>query len=161
MAKKASKPVPAGMNTLTAQLWFNGNAGKAFEFYQKALGAEPVGPPVLGPDGKAVMHAMLKIGNSSVMMADAWPNTAEAGPKGVATAGLWVYVKDCDALYQRALAAGCEVIMAMDDMFWGDRMGKLKDPFGHCWCIAAHKWDFTPEEMQQRTQDFMSQMQQQ
>jgi uncharacterized glyoxalase superfamily protein PhnB len=140
------------MNTLTTHLWFNDNCAEAVEFYQKAFGAELVSPVVPGPEGKGVMHAQLKLGNSHVMMADAWPGSWEVGPSGSATAGLFVYVDDCDKLFHRAIEAGCETIFPLADMFWGDRMGKVKDPFGHCWGIATHKWIYTPEEMK-RGQD--------
>ena len=160
MPEKAPKPVPEGMNTLTTYLWFNGNCTEAVEFYQKALGAELAGPVVPGPDGKGVMHAMLKIGNSHVMMSDAWPGSWEKGPDGGTTASLWVYVEDCDALFARATDAGCKPLMPMMDAFWGDRFGKVKDPFGHCWAIATHKWLLTPEEMQQRQQEWLKGMKQ-
>ena len=160
MAQPAPKPVPEGMNTLTTQLWFNGDCAKAVEFYQKALGAEPAGPVVPGPEGKGVMHAMLKIGNSHVMMADAWPGSWETGPAGNATAGLFVYVDDCDKLLDRATVAGCEVIFPVADMFWGDRMGKVKDPYGHCWGIATHKWIYTPEEMQKGQEEWLKSLNQ-
>lgn len=155
MPQQAPKPVPEGMHTLTAHLWFNGNCLEAIEFYQKAFGAELVTPAVTGPNGKGVMHAMLKLGSSHLMMADAWPGGWESGPKAGATAGLWLYVEDCDALFQRATKAGCEVVMPLMDAFWGDRMGKLKDPFGHGWAIATQKWVLTPEEMQARQQDWL------
>lgn len=135
------------MPTLTPHLWFNGDCKQAIAFYQQAFGAELMAPPVPSPDGKGVLHVMLKIGTSPVMMADAWPGAWEHGPKGSATMGLWLYVADCDALFARAHKAGCEVMMPVMDAFWGDRMGKLKDPFGHCWAIATHKYDLTPEEI--------------
>ena len=148
MPTKAPRPVPEGMHTVTPHLWFTGNCREAVEFYQKAFGAEATSPVVPSPDGKSVMHAMIKIGDSNLMMADAWPGLAEQGPQGATTIGLFLYVADCDALYERATRAGCEVIDAIGDMFWGDRMGKVKDPFGHVWAIATHKWLYTPEEMQ-------------
>lgn len=147
MPQAAPKPIPDGMSTVTVHLWFNGNCGEALAFYQKALGAEISAPPVHGPDGKSVLHAMVTLGDSKIMMADGMPGQLEQGPAGSSTAGLWLYVEDCDALYKRALDAGCEVIYEMMDAFWGDRMGKVKDPFGHCWAIATHKWVLTPEEM--------------
>ena len=101
----APKPVPEGMNTLTTHLWFSGRCGQAVEFYQKALGAELAGPVVPYPDGQGVMHAMLKLGNSHFMLADAAPGGWEKGPETYATAGLFAYVEDCDALFQRATAA--------------------------------------------------------
>jgi PhnB protein len=156
MPQKAPSPVPEGMHTLTTHLWFNGNASEAVEFYQKAFGAELAAPVATGPGGKGVMHAMLKIGDSHIMMADAWPGNWEKGPESAATAGLWIYVKDCDALFARATEAGCEPIMPAMDAFWGDRMGKVKDPFGHCWAIATHQWVLTPEEIEQRHQEWMA-----
>ena len=159
MPQPAPQPVPDGMHTITTHLWFNGNCGQAVEFYQKALGAELASPVVPGPDGKGVMHAMLRIGDSHVMLADTWPGAWEKGPEGGATAGLWVYVEDCDALYQRAVDAGSEVVMPMNDAFWGDRFGKVKDPFGHCWAIASHTWLLTPDEMQHGQQEFLQKMQ--
>jgi uncharacterized glyoxalase superfamily protein PhnB len=155
MAQPAPTHVPDGMNTLTTHLWFNGNCAEAVEFYQRAFGAELAEPVVPGPDGKGVMHAMLRFGDSHVMMADAWPGSWETGPEGSATAGLYVYVDDCDRLFKRATEAGCDVIFPVNDMFWGDRMGKVKDPFGHCWGIATHKWVYTPEEMQRGQEDWL------
>ena len=139
MPQKASKPVPEGMHTITTHLWFNGNCKEAIEFYQKAFGAELAAPPVPSPDGKIIMHAMLRLGDSNIMMADPFPESWEQGPKESASAGMWVYVDDCDALYNKAIEAGCEVIYPMMDAFWGDRMGKVEDPYGHCWAIASHK----------------------
>jgi len=81
-------------------------------------------------------------------MADAWPGNWEQGPATSASASMWVYVEDCDAVFNRAVEAGCEILEEMMDAFWGDRNGKVKDPFGHCWSIASHKWILTPEEMQ-------------
>jgi uncharacterized glyoxalase superfamily protein PhnB len=146
------------MNTLTTQLWYNGDCAQAIDFYQKAFGAELAGPVAKAPDGKSVMHAMLKIGNSHIMMADAWPGAWEKAPQGSATAGLFVYVEDCDRLFERATKAGCETIFPMADMFWGDRMGKLKDPYGHCWAIATHKWIMTPEEMERGQKEWLRSM---
>jgi len=67
-------------------------------------------------------------------------------------------VEDCDAWFNKAIAAGAESMMPMMDMFWGDRMGKIKDPFGHTWDIASHQWDYTPEEMQQKQDEFLEMM---
>ncbi len=155
MPQPAPNPIPDGMHTVTPSLWFNGNCKEAVDFYQKAFCAELPSPLVPSPDGKTVMHAMVRIGDSSVMMADAFPGSWEAGPQGTATAGLWLYVEDCDGVYKRAVDAGCEVLMPMEDAFWGDRFGKVKDPFGHCWSIASHRWIFTPEEMEERRKQQM------
>ena len=155
MAKPAPRPVPEGMNTLTPHLYFNGNCGQAVEFYQKAFGAELAAPVVPAPGGKGVMHAMLKIGNSHVMMADAWPGQWEKAPQTSTTVGLFLYVEDSYRVFERALRAGCEMIFPLADMFWGDRMGKLKDPYGHCWAVATHKLIFTPEEMEQGQREWL------
>jgi uncharacterized glyoxalase superfamily protein PhnB len=143
------------MNTITVHLWFNGDCGQAVDFYQKAFGAELTGPPVPSPDGKNIMHAMLRLGDSHLMMADAWPGAWEQGPKASASGSLWLYVEDCDAIFNRAVEAGCEVMEPMMDAFWGDRNGKVKDPFGHCWSIASHKWIYTPEEMQKGQEEWL------
>ncbi len=144
------------MHTVTPHLWFRGTCAAAVDFYQQAFGAEVAAPVVLGPDGKSVAHAMLKLGDSHIMMADARPDMWEQGPDGSASAGQFLYVEDCDELYQRALAAGCEVVDEMMDAFWGDRMGKVKDPYGHCWAIASHKWVLTPDEVAKRQQEWLA-----
>ena len=128
MPEKAPQPVPEGMHTVTIHLWFNGNCKEAIDFYQKAFGAELARPPVPTPDGSGIMHAMLRLGDSNIMMADANSEQWEQGPKGSATAGMWCYVDDCDALFNRAVEAGCEVVYTLMDAFWGDRNGKVKDP---------------------------------
>lgn len=155
MPRPAPRPVPEGMNTLTTHLWFGGNCSQAIDFYKNAFGAELVGPAAPAPGGKGVMHAMMRIGNSHVMMADAWPGAWEQAPKGSSTAGLFVYVEECDKVFDRATKAGCETIFPMADMFWGDRMGKVKDPYGHCWAIATHKWEMTPEEMKKGQEEWL------
>ena len=148
MATPAPQPIPEGMNTLTPHLWFNGNCKKAVEFYQKAMGAELVGPISMDSQGMSVCHAMLRVGNSNFMMADALPDSPEKGPENFASVGMWLYVNDCDAVFKKACDAGCEVIMPMMDAFWGDRMGKVRDPFGHCWAIASHKIIMSKEEIE-------------
>jgi uncharacterized glyoxalase superfamily protein PhnB len=159
MPKPAPRPVPEGMNTITTQLWYAGDCSRAIDFYKRAFGAEVVGEVAYGPDRKAVMHAMMKLGNSHVMMADAWPGMWEKAPAGSATAGLFVYVEDCDRLFERATKAGCETIFPIADMFWGDRFGKVKDPYGHCWGIATHRWEMTPEEMKRGQDEWLKSMQ--
>lgn len=155
MAKKAKNPVPESMHTVTVHLWFNGDCKKAVDFYQKAFGMKLVEPPVTTPDGSGILHALLQLGDSPVMMADAWPGGYEQGPKESATAGLYLYVDDCDSLYNRAVAAGCEVAQPIMDAFWGDRNGQVKDPFGHVWSIASRILDLTPEEMEKRQKEWL------
>jgi PhnB protein len=158
MPTKAQKPVPDGMNTVTTQLMFNGNCLQAIEFYKKALNATLVRDIAFGPDGKSVMHAMIRIGDTNLMLADAWPGTFATGPTGPVTAYLFVYVKDCDALYNQAVSAGCKVLNEMMDAFWGDRMGNVRDPYGHCWGIASQKWILTKEEVAKGQEEWMKSM---
>jgi uncharacterized glyoxalase superfamily protein PhnB len=135
------------MHTVTTHLWFAGNCGEAMDFYARAFGTEEKAR-VPGPEGKGVMHGLIALGDSNIMMADAWPGAWEQGPAGSASAGLFLYVPDVDAAYARAMEAGCESLGEPEDMFWGDRMAKVKDPYGHCWGIATHKWVMSPEQMQ-------------
>jgi PhnB protein len=156
MATKSGNPVPAGMSTMTTQLFYNGNCKEAIEFYKKAFNAEMIGPAVLSPDGKLIWHAVLKIGDSLFMLNDTLPGSYEQGPGRWCTAGVWLYVDDADKWYNRAMEAGGTMIMEMSDTFWGDRMGKVKDPFGHCWDIATRVWDYTAEEMQVKQDEFLA-----
>ncbi len=155
---KAKSAIPEGHHTVCAQLTLD-NAAPAIDWYKKALGAEEVGR-ALGPDGK-VMHAELRIGDSRIMLNDAMGGGK--GPKafGGSPVSLWLYVDDCDALFNRALAAGGQVARGamgqMQDQFWGDRSGTLTDPHGYTWTIATHKEDLTPEEMKQRSDAFFKQ----
>jgi len=155
MPEKAPKPVPEGMHTVTVHLYFNGNCREALEFYQKTLGAELVAPPIPSPDGAAIMHTMIKVGDSHIMMADAFPGRREKGPKESSTASLFLYVEDCDGLYKSALEAGCEMVEEMMDTFWGDRMGMIRDPFGHSWAIASQKWILSDKEMQEAMEEWL------
>ncbi|MDA1348415.1 MAG: VOC family protein [Chloroflexi bacterium] len=144
------------MNTVTVQLWFNGECKDALQFYDRAFGAEQVGHVAIAPGGEGVLHSMVRIGDTNLMMSDAWPGLWEHGPSGSSTAGLQIYTADCDSLFDRAKQAGCEVLQPVEDMFWGDRMGKLKDPYGHCWVVATHKYVLTPEEMEDGQQRWLS-----
>jgi PhnB protein len=148
---QAKKAVPEGFNTVTPMLTLD-NAAEAIEWYKRALGATEISRAV-GPDGK-IMHAEIQIGNSRIMLHDAM--MGNRGPKemGGSPASLWVYVEDCDSLFNRALSAGGQTKYPMDDQFWGDRSGSFMDPFGYGWSIATHKEDLTPAEMEQRQTEF-------
>jgi PhnB protein len=158
MATKAKKAIPDGYHTVTPHLVLD-NAAQAIDWYKKALGAEEVARAV-GPDGK-IMHAEVRIGDSRIMMNDAM--MGGKGPKeiGGSPASLWLYVEDCDALFNRAVGAGAQVKMPMIDQFWGDRCGTLIDPHGYGWSIATHKEDMTKEEMDTRQVEFMKKFAQQ
>ena len=143
------KPVPDGYHTVTPYLVVRG-AAAALEFYAKAFGAREVFR-MAGPGG-SVPHAEMKIGDSVVMIGDECPAMGATAPPtlGGSAVSLLLYVPDVDASVARAAAAGCTVQMPPTDMFWGDRYGKLQDPFGHVWGIATHKEDVSPEEMARR-----------
>jgi PhnB protein len=152
---KAAKAVPDGYHTITPQLTLD-DAAQTIEWYKKALGADEVSRSV-GPDGK-IMHAELKIGDSRFMVNDVMMGK---GPKalGGSPASLWVYVENCDALFNRATNAGGQVQMPIADQFWGDRAGAVSDPAGYTWWIATRKEDLTPAEMRQRADEFFRQAQ--
>jgi PhnB protein len=151
MPTKASNPIPEGMNTVTTSLVFNGDCAKALVFYQNAFGAKVPFAPEKTPDGK-VLHAMIKIGDSNIILSDTYSDPDHAtGLKS----NLWLYVKDCDGFYDKAIRAGCSATMPVEDAFWGDRVGQVKDPFGHTWNIASRKWILTPDELKEREQEWM------
>lgn len=151
---QAQRPVPEGYYTITPQLTL-ANAAQAIEWYKQALGAEELARAV-GPDGK-IMHAEFRIGDSRVMVNDAMMGGKSAKDLGGSPASLWLYVNDCDALFNRAVSAGGQVKMAMADQFWGDRCGSVVDPEGYTWTIATHKEDLTREEMDERAKEFFKQ----
>ena len=140
-------PVPNGMHTVTPHLICAG-AADAIAFYTKAFGAVETAR-IPGKDGK-LMHAAVKIGDSTVMLVDEMPAWGSVGPKALkgTTVTLHLYVEDADAFAARAVAAGAKVTMPVAEMFWGDRYGQLEDPFGHRWSIATHVKDVSPEDMQ-------------
>ncbi len=145
-------PIPAGHHTITPHLIIKG-AAEAIEFYKKAFGAEEVfRMPFPGPDGQVKLgHADLRIGDAHLFLADEFPQQGGLGPQGGhSPVTIHLYVTDADAVFNQAVAAGATVAMPLADMFWGDRFGKLVDPFGHHWSIAEHLEDPTPEQMQER-----------
>ena len=158
MPKPAASYKPAGAHTVNAYLTVS-NADQAIQFYTKAFGAtEQMRMP--GPDGK-IAHAALTIGDATVylceeMMGNRSPNTLGGSP-----VTLHMYVPDADATWKAALDAGAQVVMPIDDMFWGDRYGIVSDPSGHHWAITMQKEELTPQEMAERSKAAMSQMSQQ
>ena len=151
-------PVPAGYHTITPHLIVN-DTRTAVEFYKKAFGAEVRGIAE-DPTGR-VMHAEVKIGDSVVMLNDEFPEWGVLSPtstKAESPVTLHVYVTDADKVFAQATAAGCQVTMPLQDQFWGDRYGKLKDPFGHHWSVATHIKDLSPEEMKKSMDEAMAAM---
>jgi uncharacterized glyoxalase superfamily protein PhnB len=159
MAKKKTtkvKSIPKGMHTLAPHIICKG-AADAIKFYKKAFGAiEIFRMPT--PDRKKLLHAEIRIGDSVVMLAEEFPEWGALGPislKG-SPVTLHIYVKDVDAFVKRAVKAGAKVTMAVADMFWGDRYGKIEDPFGHHWSVATHIRDVSPKEMERAAKEMFS-----
>ena len=145
-----AKPLPAGQRTVTPHLVVRG-AARAIDFYKDALGAQEL-MRMPAPDGK-IMHAELRLGDSNVFLVDEFDEPREEGitspvKLGATTVTVHLYVDDVDAAIQRAAAAGAKVTLPPTDMFWGDRYGRILDPFGHSWSLATHVQDLTPEEIQ-------------
>lgn len=140
-------PIPPGIHTVTPHMVCAG-AADAIEFYKKAFNAQEMFR-LLDPEGK-IMHASIKIGDSTVMLVDEYPEWGSLSPKSLngSSVTLHLYVEDADSQFTQAVDAGCTVRMPLDDMFWGDRYGIVQDPFGHMWSIATHIRDVSPEEIQ-------------
>ena len=158
MATKAKSATPEGMHSVTPYFFFNGNCREAVDFYKRAFHAEVLGHIVPSPDGKSVWHVLLKIGNSNIMMADYMDTSAKGNTQNTSAMAIWLYTSNGDELFQNAMSEGCTSEMPMTDMFWGDRMGKVKDPFGFSWTIATQEWIYTDEERQQKQQEMMARM---
>ena len=147
-------PIPQGMHSVTPNLVIRGCA-RAIDFYRRALGAEEV-MRMPSPDGKSIWHAELRIGDSVVFMNDEMPGTSAHAPdqEHPASVGMWLYVPDCDAAFRRAVQAGGKGSMEPADMFWGDRVASVTDPFGYIWNFATHVKDLTEEEMRRAGEEF-------
>lgn len=135
------KSVPEGYRTVTPTLSIDG-AERAIEFYKKAFGAEEL-DRAPDPSGQKIWHAAIRIGDSIVFVNDVFPDMGGSQSQS----SMWLYVPDADAAFKRAVDAGATVRMPPADMFWGDRMAAVSDPFGQKWTIATHIKDMTPEEM--------------
>jgi uncharacterized glyoxalase superfamily protein PhnB len=145
----AAKPIPDGYHTVTPYLVVPRVDG-LLDFVKRAFDAKVTMPPMKGPDGK-VMHAEVQIGDSRVMMGEA----SDKHPAMPTMINL--YVKDCDAVYQKALGAGAVSAMPLKDQFYGDRSGGVRDPSGNMWWISTHKEDVPPDEMARRMSEAASQ----
>lgn len=148
---RATQPIPPGQEHIIPHLVCDGCV-EAIDFYKKAFGAEEMFR-MPAPDGRRLMHACIRIGESLVFLVDDFPEFCggkSESPKALNGSPVTIhrYVSDCDVAIKRAVDAGATVMMPAADMFWGDRYGVVIDPFGHKWSIATHIKDLTPEEMQ-------------
>ena len=149
------KPIPEEYHSITPNLVCP-NAARAIEFYKTVLGASEI-MRMPGPNG-TVMHAELQIGDSKFFVNDPMSKTPRPGPEpGVSNPMyIYLYVPDVDTVFSRAVAGGARVDMPLQDMFYGDRYGKITDPFGQQWGIATHIEDVAPEEVKRRQESFLS-----
>ncbi|HEV8308833.1 MAG TPA: VOC family protein [Methylomirabilota bacterium] len=155
--KARVSPIPRGYRSLTPALMVRG-AAEAIDFYKRAFGAREL-TRMASPEGK-IMHAELKVGDSVFFLGDESPEMGSKSPQtlGGVTGSLHIYVPNVDSAFKRAIDAGAQATMAIADMFWGDRYGKLRDPFGHEWGMATHKEDLTPAQQKKRGEEFFKQM---
>jgi len=154
-----AKPIPEGYQSVTPSFTFK-DSKKAIEFYKKAFGAKVI-DMMPNPAGKGIMHATMRIGNSILMMGDEMPDSncsRSAETLGNSPISFFLYVPNVDAAFKQALAAGAVENMPVADMFWGDRCGSLKDPFGYSWMLGTHKKDLTQDEIRKGAEAFFAQM---
>jgi len=146
--RKGVRPIPEGMHTIAPHLICAG-AADAIEFYKKGFDAVEVSR-LEWPGGK-IMHAMLRIGDSIVMLTDEFPDMGALGPGslGGSPVTIHLYVEDVDAFVARAVDAGAKITLPVEDRFWGDRYGQIEDPLGHRWSVATHIRDLSPEEIRE------------
>jgi len=148
-----AQKIPPDANQVITSLSMNG-AAEAIALYTKAFGAKEVySMPASDGSGK-IMHACLMIGNTKIFLADAHPETG-CGPS---TSSFYAYFEDVDAAFKQARAAGLDEAWPVTDMFWGDRMGTVKDKFGNSWTLATHVRDVSPEEMEKGSKEFAEKM---
>lgn len=149
----ATSPIPSGYHTVTPYLTVRG-AKAALVFYKKAFGAVEL--MCLPGENDTLMHAEMKIGDSIVMLSDECLAFNSLSPQHYngTPVGIMLYVENVDHTFPQAVEAGATAVMPPTDMFWGDRMAKVIDPFGHVWSIGTHKFDVTPEEIAQGTAEW-------
>lgn len=155
---ESPKTFPEGYHSINTYLVVR-NADRAIEFYKKAFGAEERFR-MYGPDGKAIMHAELKIGDSIFMLSEESKEMKAHSPESIggSPVSLYVYVRDVDQIFNQAVSEGATVLKPVNDQFYGDRSGYLKDPFGHLWSIATHKKDLSPDELRKAGEAFFEEM---
>lgn len=160
-AKKTIKkvnPIPKGYHAISPGLVAK-NAVDAIDFYKRAFGAKERNRSYM-PDGKTLMHAELQIGDSIFMLSEEFPNMKTLSPQSIGgtSVSMYTYVKDVDKMFEQALSAGGSVTMPIADMFWGDRMGQIIDPFGHIWTLATRTRNLSRKEMERAAQEWAASM---
>jgi PhnB protein len=148
------KLIPEGPRAVTPYLTVTG-AAKALEFYQNAFGAVEM-VRLVGPDGR-VGHAEIEINGSPIMLSEEYPEMDVRSPTTLGGSGVGIHllVEDSDAVFNRAVKLGATVVKAVEDQFYGERSGRLKDPFGHVWYIATKTEEISNEEMVRRAEAWM------
>ncbi len=155
--KRVVKPIPEGYRTITPCLAAR-DAARVIDFYKKVFGAEERFR-MNTPDGKCVAHAELKIGDSILMVSDEMPGqTCEPSTLAESCVGLYLYVRNVDNVFERAVAAGATVKEPLKDAFWGDRIGQIIDPAGHLWTLATRVEDVSPEDLRKRGREEFEKM---
>ncbi|MGH9328260.1 MAG: VOC family protein [Terriglobia bacterium] len=152
-----AKPIPDGFNTITPSLVVK-DATRAIDFYKVAFGAEPMSIHST-EDGK-VMNAMLRVGDSMLMLSDEFPGSGFQSPESADSRNviLHLYVENADETFNRAISAGATATLPMADAFWGDRYGQFQDPFGHSWSVATHKEDLSEKDIAKRGKEAFAEM---
>ena len=152
------RAIPEGFHSITPYLTVN-NTAAAIEFYKRAFEARETSR-LYDPDGKNIINAELKIGDSIVLLSDEFPQESSRSPSSIGGTAvtLHIYSEDVDRVFNQAISAGATVVMPIMNAFWGDRYGQLKDPFGHIWSIATHKKDLSQEEIQKAGESVMREM---
>ena len=155
---KSTKKIPEGYHSINTYLVVRDGA-KAIEFYKKAFGAEEHFR-MHGPDGKTIMHADLKIGDSVFMLTEESTEMKALSPESIggSPVSMYLYVEDVDTVFNQAVSEGAKVLMSVRDQFYGDRSGHLRDPFGHLWSVATHKKDLSPDELKKAGETFLEEM---
>lgn len=153
MSKPAKSHIPDRFHSITPYLCIK-NAAKAIDYYKDVFGAEEIYRMPI-PDGR-IGHAEIMIGNSMLMLGDEFLEQGVKSPTsfGGTPVSCMIYVKDCDAVLNKAAQTGGTITMPASDMFWGDRFGRFTDPFGHEWSVATHVEDLTPEEIEARQKEW-------
>lgn len=154
----AVSPIPQGIHAVTPNLIFR-DCAKAIEFYEEALGAQEISR-FPAPDGSCIWHSELRIGDSILYVNDVMPGMPVSAPTVDAPSpmSIWLYLADCDGAFNRAVGAGAKATMPPADMFWGDRVAGVADPYGYLWVFATRKNDLSVAEMHRRAEEFARSM---